>query len=268
VTIGSGSSELGMQQDGQDILWTGSVDLTDGGRIDARMGDIVGFWITGYDAAGNPFLEVGNSPSNPIQELVSIDDDHELGWVYLGAEVADLKLTSITLDDDHISPGSNVEVKVEVINNGGESSTPFSVAFYAGDSNKPFDSKSINSLEPGQSVELIVIWEAEAGVDRIRAVVDPENVVIEVNEDDNSAEHSVEVVYVSYFGWVDNVREQPLGWVFAGVGVIVVMTAFTISRRTALERGSSMLDDDYYEDDDYEDMDEDDDDDDWEDDDY
>ncbi|MDP6010373.1 MAG: CARDB domain-containing protein, partial [Candidatus Poseidoniaceae archaeon] len=176
--------------------------------------------------------------------------------------------TSITLDDDHISPGSNVEVKVEVINNGGESSTPFSVAFYAGDSNKPFDSKSINSLEPGQSVELIVIWEAEAGVDRIRAVVDPENVVIEVNEDDNSAEHSVEVVYVSYFGWVDNVREQPLGWVFAGVGVIVVMTAFTISRRTALERGSSMLDDDYYEDDDYEDMDEDDDDDDWEDDDY
>jgi hypothetical protein len=78
------------------------------------------------------------------------------------------------------------------------------------------------------------------------------------------------VVYVSYFGWVDNVREQPLGWIFAGVGIIVVMTALTISRRTALERGSSLLDDDYYEDDGYEDDDGDDDgdDDDWEDDDY
>jgi len=265
VTIGSGSSELGMQQNGQEILWTGTVDLTDDGRIDARMGDLVGFWITGYDAAGNPFLEVGNSPSNPVQELVSIDNDHELGWVYLGAEVADLKLTSITLDDDHISPGSNVQITVEVVNNGGEASTPFSVAFYAGNSDKPFDTKSINSLEPGQAVELIVTWEAEEGYDRIRAVVDPENVVIEVNEEDNSAEHSVEVVYVSYFGWVDNVREQPLGWIFAGVGIIVVMTAFTISRRTALERGSSLLDDEFYEDDDYEDSE---DDEDWEDDEY
>jgi len=43
------------------------------------------------------------------------------------------------------------------------------------------------------------------------------------------------------------------------------MTAFTISRRTALERGSSLLDDEFYEDDDYEDSE---DDEDWEDDEY
>ena len=248
VTIGSGSSVLGMQQDGQEVNWSGTVDLTDSGRITARMGDIVGFWITGYDSAGNPFLEVGNSPSSPIQELVSVDTDHELGWVYLGAEVADLKLTSISISDSHVAPGSTVEIRVSVMNTGGEASTPFSVAFYAGDSSKAFESKSINSLEAGQSVELIALWEAEEGVDRVRATVDPEDVVIEVNEDDNSAEHGVEIVYVSYFGWVDNVREQPLAWVFAIVGVMVATSALVISRKTALNTGSSMFDEDYFED--------------------
>jgi len=267
VTIGSGSSELGMQQSGQDIVWTGTVDLTDGGRIQARMGDIVGFWLTGYDAAGNPFLEVGNSPSNPVQELVSLDDDHELGWVYLGAEVADLKLSSISVDDDHVSPGANVEIKVVIMNTGGEESPPFSVSFFAGGASKAFETRAINSLEPGQSVELTVMWEAESGYDRIRAIVDPENVVLEVNEDDNSAEHGIEVVYVSYFGWVDNVREKPLGWIFAAVGVMVIFTAVIISKRTALERHSSLLDDEYYEDEEYGDE-EDEEEDDWSDDDY
>ncbi len=257
VTIGSGSSVLGMQQNGQEVNWSGTVDLTDSGRITPRMGDIVGFWITGYDSAGNPFHEVGNSPSNPIQELVSVDTDHELGWVYLGAEVADLKLTSISLSDSHIAPGSTVEIRVIVMNTGGEASTPFSVAFYSGDSSKAFESKSINSLQAGQSVELIVLWEAEEGVDRVRATVDPENVVIEVNEDDNTAEHGVEIVYVSYFGWVDNVREQPLAWIFAIVGVMVATTALVISRRTALNTNSSMFDEDYFEDDSDEDSDED-----------
>ena len=266
VTIGSGSAELGMQQNGQDIVWTGTVDLTDGGRIQARMGDIVGFWLTGYDSAGNPFLEVGNSPSNPVQELVSLDDDHELGWIYLGAEVADLKLSSISVDDDHVSPGSNVEIKVVIMNTGGEESPPFSVSFFAGVASKAFETRAINSLEPGQSVELTVLWEAESGNDRIRAVVDPENVVLEVNEDDNSAEHGIEVVYVSYFGWVDNVREKPLGWIFAAVGVMVIFTAVIISKRTALERHSSILDDEYYEDEEY--GDEEDEEDDWSDDDY
>jgi len=180
--------------------------------------------------------------------LVSVDTDHELGWVYLGAEVADLKLTSISISDSHVAPGSTVEIRVSVMNTGGEASTPFSVAFYAGDSSKAFESKSINSLQSGQSVELIVFWEAEEGVDRVRATVDPEDVVIEVNEDDNSAEHGVEIVYVSYFGWVDNVREQPLAWVFAIVGVMVATSALVISRKTALNTGSSMFDEDYFED--------------------
>ena len=257
VTIGSGSSVLGMKQDGQVVNWSGTVDLTDSGRITPRMGDIVGFWITGYDSAGNPFLEVGNSPSNPIQELVSVDTDHELGWVYLGAEVADLKLTSISISDSHIAPGTTVEIRVIVLNTGGEASTPFSVAFYSGDSSKAFESKSINSLEAGQSVELIVLWEAEAGVDRVRATIDPENVVVEVNEDDNTAEHGVEIVYVSYFGWVDNVREQPLAWIFAIVGVIVATTALVISKRTALNTNSSIFNEDYFEDDSDEDSDDD-----------
>ena len=33
LTLGAGQSVLGMQQDGQSVIWTGTVDLTDGGKI-------------------------------------------------------------------------------------------------------------------------------------------------------------------------------------------------------------------------------------------
>ena len=55
LTLGAGQSVLGMQQDGQSVIWTGTVDLTDNGRIDTREGDWVGFFLTGYDSAGNEF---------------------------------------------------------------------------------------------------------------------------------------------------------------------------------------------------------------------
>ena len=61
LTLGAGKSVLGMQQDGQSVIWTGTVDLTDEGRISLREGDWVGFYLTGYDSAGNEFPLVSNS---------------------------------------------------------------------------------------------------------------------------------------------------------------------------------------------------------------
>lgn len=61
----------------QNVISTGVVDTTVGGTIDPKAGDFVGFYVTGYDAAGNQFPVVSNSEASPIPELASDDIDFE-----------------------------------------------------------------------------------------------------------------------------------------------------------------------------------------------
>lgn len=205
---------------------------------------------------------MGNSPSNPIQELGIDDDDNERSWVTLGARVPELKIIDIQLSDTHISPSSEIEISVSIVNSASATDLPFNVAFYAGDDSEPFKIKTINGLS-NDSIDISVIWEAEDNVDRIRVVIDPENVIVEVNKDNNQAEHSVEVVYETGFGWLDSPRENPLVWVFVFVSMIAISTVFFISRRTALEPiGGSLFDDDTF-DDDYDEEDDEEEDDEW-----
>ncbi|GIS27375.1 MAG: hypothetical protein CM15mP128_1340 [Methanobacteriota archaeon] len=76
-------------------------------------------------------------------------------------------------------------------------------------------------LGADETVELTQTWSAEE-VDRIRVVVDEENVVLEANDDDNEAEHGLEVAYAAGFGWKDSYRENPLAWIFSIVGLLLV----------------------------------------------
>ncbi len=262
LTLGAGQAVLGMQQDGQSVTWTGTVDLTDGGRIEAREGDWVGFYLTGYDAAGNEFPLVSNSEASPIPEIAADDDDFERQWVRLGALGAQLKIESISLSDDHVAPGQEVVISAVVQNVGGEENAQFKVAFYAGDDIVPFDSVTLNKIGAQEKIPVEVRWDAEEGVDRIRVVVDPDDVIVEVNDDDNSAEHGVEIVYVSYMGWFDSVREQPLIWIFAILSLIVLIGIGVTANRTAISHGEdSMFDDEEWEDDDDDEWEDDDDDD-------
>ena len=74
--------------------------------------------------------------------------------------------------------------------------------------------------------------------------------IVEVNKDNDQAEHSVEVVYETGFGWLDSPRENPLVWIFVFVSMIAISTVFFISRKTALEPvGGSLFDDDSFDDD-------------------
>ena len=68
----------------------------------------------------------------------------------------------------------------------------------------------MNNIGSGETIPVSATWEAREGIDRIRVVVDPDDVIVEVNDDDNTAEHGVEIVYVSYMGWFDSIKEQPL----------------------------------------------------------
>ena len=260
LTLGAGQAVLGMQQQGQDITWTGTVDLTDGGKVIARDGDWVGFYLTGYDAAGNEFPVVSNSEASPIPELASVDTDFERQWVRLGSVGPQLKIDSISLSDDHVAPGQDIELTVVVHNDGGNTNALFKVSFYEGDDIVPFDSKTLNRIGENEKVPITISWTAKEGVDRLRVVVDPENVIVEVNDDDNYAEHKVEVVYVSYMGWFDSIREQPLVWLFSILSIIVLVGIGVVSSRTAVSIDDGMMydDEDWEEEEDWEDEEDDD----------
>ena len=269
LTLGAGQAVLGMQQEGQSVIWTGNVDLTDDGKISMREGDWVGFYLTGYDSAGNEFPVVSNSEASPIAEIASDDTDFERQWVRLGAIGPQLKIGSITLSDDHVAPGQEIEITADVQNVGGSTSSQFKVSFYSGNSIVPFDSATLNKIGSDETIPVTVTWSAEEGIDRIRVQVDPDDVIIEVNDDDNTAEHKVEVVYVSYMGWFDSIREQPLIWLFSILSVIVLVGIGITANRTAISHGDeSLYDDDWEEEGDEDDWEEDDEDDDDYDEDY
>ena len=270
ITIGAGSSPLGMRQDGMIVTWTGTVDLTAGGTIQPREGDFVGFFITGYDAAGNDFPVVSNSEASPIPELAEDDLDFERQWVRLGAVGPELRIASITLSDDHVAPRVRIDIDVDVENIGGGTNRSFNVNFYAGDSDTPFETRAVSGLPGGERLTISVSWQAE-NVDRIRVVVDEENVILEANDEDNMAEHGLEVVYSTGFAWKDSYREQPLAWLFTIVGILVLLGVGTVASRTAVDHGEGAFldeDDELWEeedasmdaDDEYDDEDEDDDD--------
>jgi hypothetical protein len=241
VTIGAGSTLLGMQQEGQNVIWTGAVDLTDDGRITPQAGDFVGFYVTGYDAAGNQFPVVSNSEASPVPELAVDDTDFERQWIRLGAVGPELRVRSIDLSDDHVAPGSAVKVNAQVVNTGGDTNRSFKVSFYAGDAEKPFDEITLSGIDSNEIIDVDTTWNAE-DVDRIRVVVDRDNLIVEVNDDDNSAEHSVDLAYPKYLGWFDSPRENPLAWIFIVTSILVLIGVATIASRTTIDHSGGLFD--------------------------
>jgi hypothetical protein len=241
MTIGAGSTLLGMQQDGQTVTWTGILDITAGGTITPKAGDFVGFYLTGYDAAGNQFPVVSNSEASPVPELAVDDTDFERQWVRLGAVGPELRINNIEMSDDHIAPGSTIDITADVFNAGGNTTAQFMVNFYAGDDEKPFDTFAIAGLNGGETLAVTVQWEAKE-VDRIRVVVDEANMIPEANDDDNSAEHTVTIAYGEYFGWFDSVRENPLAWIFVIVSILTLAVVMTVASKTSIDYGDGAFD--------------------------
>ena len=241
MTIGAGSTLLGMQQDGQTVTWTGILDITAGGTITPKAGDFVGFYLTGYDAAGNQFPVVSNSEASPVPELAVDDTDFERQWVRLGAVGPELRINNIEMSDDHIAPGSTIDITADVFNAGGNTTAQFMVNFYAGDDEKPFDTFAIAGLNGGETLAVTVQWEAKE-VDRIRVVVDEANMIPEANDDDNSAEHAVTIAYGEYFGWFDSVRENPLAWIFVIVSILTLAVVMTVASKTSIDYGDGAFD--------------------------
>ena len=261
ITIGAGSSPLGMRQEAQNVIWTGEVDLTAGGTITPREGDFIGFYLTGWDAAGNQFPVISNSEASPIPELAEDDTDFERQWVRLGAVGPELKVTGFTLSDDHVSPGSKITMSASITNNGGDAEQGFVVAFFAGDSEEPLDTVSLTGLDNSETITVTSKpWVVEE-VDRVRVIVDYGNQIPEANDYDNAAEHDLEIAYSQYMGWLDSPKENPLAWAFTIVGILVLVAVASIASRTAIDHGEGAFEDDVDWDEEEEDLDDEDDDD-------
>jgi hypothetical protein len=262
--IASGSEELGMLQEGHAITWTGTVDLIGDGLNPPLQDYVVGFWIEGWDAAGNPLATEGNSKSDPVREPVALDDDNELQWVKFGALGAQLTIERISADKERVAEGASVEVIAWIANLGGDTSTTFEVAFYSGDSEEPFATQVLNGISD-ESIPISATWEAVEGVDRVRVVVDANNDITEVDETDNSASVGISVEYMWGMGWVENARQNMLAVIGIIIAMLVLPIVAFVSMKGALTGRSELFEDDLlFEDDedyddDYDDDDEDDD---------
>ena len=128
----------------------------------------------------------------------------------------------------------------------------FKVAFYSGNDEDPFKTVGVAGIAGDEVFSVSTTWKAE-DVDRIRVVVDYDNSIVEVNDDDNSAEHSIDIAYGQYFGWFDSPRESPLAWIFIVTSILVLLGVASIASRTTIDHGDGVFTD---EEEDWEDDDE------------
>jgi hypothetical protein len=262
-TIAAGRSPLTMQLNDTTLEWIGEVDLTSDGIVTPRSGYRVGFWVTGHDAAGNEFPMAANTESDPVREHEDLDGDQDLAWVRLGATVAELIVKSVTLDQDTVSEGSEIEVTAMIANIGGVTESSFAVHFVTDDG--MIHSTRITGLPAGGEHRITTTWEASEGIDRITVIVDAENEVVEVDEDGNSMSAGISVEYSWGLGWVDTWRQNPLTVIGVIFALILLPFIGVITWKTSLSGSISLYDDELLEyDDDEEEEWEDDEDDGWE----
>ncbi|MDP7042899.1 MAG: hypothetical protein QF807_02670 [Candidatus Thalassarchaeaceae archaeon] len=112
--VSRGSKELGtlLEQYGYGH-WTGVVDLTDGGVTELLPGYVVDIWITGADAAGNPYVSENNTESTPLTQ-----------WqiIRVGPVVELMELEVLWSDATPVS-GENVTLDIAGTNQNGEEGT-------------------------------------------------------------------------------------------------------------------------------------------------
>jgi len=262
-TIAAGISPLAMQLNNTHLEWIGEVDLTSDGLVTPRSGYKIGFWVTGHDAAGNEFPMAANTESDPVRERDDLDGDQDLAWVRLGATVAELIVKSVTLNQDTVSEGTEIEVTAIIANTGGVTESSFSVQFVTDE--KVIDTVRITGLPSGGEHRITSTWTATEGVDRITVIVDADNEIVEVDEEGNSMSAGISVEYSWGLGWVDSWRQNPLTVIGIIFALVLIPVIGVITWKTSLSGSTSLYDEELlYEDEDDDDWDDDDDDDGWE----
>lgn len=105
----------------------------------------------------------------------------------------DLAISTSSIDMDVLEPehGEVITVALKVTNMGVVHSGPYDVSFE--NYNKPIDFKTGSNLSAGESENLVFIWDAKGGTNKLRFIVDPRFRIEELSKNNNEAELVVEV---------------------------------------------------------------------------
>lgn len=95
----------------------------------------------------------------------------------------DLVVSNVVWNPTSPTVGSSVTFTVTVKNQGNDAVSSSYIYYYIDGSKVDYD--SVNSISPGGSATTTFSWVAQAGSHSIKAVVDPENKIIESNEGNN-----------------------------------------------------------------------------------
>lgn len=100
---------------GEQFFWSGHLDLTDGGATMLLPTYLVDVWVSGSDAAGNPFVTLGNTMETPFAT-----------WPLslLGPSIA-LEDARLSWSDPSPAPGQSVEFTIAAHNHGGSGDVTF-----------------------------------------------------------------------------------------------------------------------------------------------
>ena len=100
---------------GEQFFWSGTLDLTDAGATTLLPTYMVDVWVSGSDAAGNPFDTTSNTVMTPFAT-----------WplALIGPSI-DLEATSALWDDPSPSPKSTATLDIQATNEGGSGEIAF-----------------------------------------------------------------------------------------------------------------------------------------------
>ncbi len=136
-------------------------------------------------------VKPGNHTLKGILTAGGLTSTKEASFVY-GSDLPDLVVSSQQLTAS-VEKDNTVKLTFTVTNRGKTTSDATTIALY--DGNSLIETKAINALNSAESQEITFIWNilGKAGEHTIKAEVDPDNTVIEFNEENNTAQMTVTI---------------------------------------------------------------------------
>ena len=168
-------------------------------------------------------LDMSGEVSGPSQIYVRVSDGDKFTEPAYRSfslnNLPDLAISTSDIDLDVLNPEHDevLTVTLTVTNIGVVHSGAYDVSFE--NYNKPIDSTTGSNLSAGESENLVFIWEAQGGTNKLRFIVDPRFLIEELSKDNNEAMLIVEVP-------MPPEEDEGLAtWVWAVIALIGVVAA-------------------------------------------
>jgi len=132
---------------------------------------------------------------------------------FSGTILADLVVQDITWTPPNPSIGDTVTFTVTIKNQGSGSASKSHVYYYRDGSSSEFASDSVSGLDAGATTTETFKWyigrTVEGGEHTIRSVIDPDNKVIEIDENNNKKEVSLTIIKIcNYADLIITVKDR------------------------------------------------------------